>query len=126
MKTNLRSLFGYVTIACILLAIFRRLILLALDECSVDWWHCVCGPWYADLYLLGLDGFWTFSGSVDELARYDNAYHELHMVTVVVSTVFWFIVHIAATLFVGFGIYDLFFKSAGTAKSEAGENPEQG
>lgn len=64
MKTNLRSIFGYVTIVCILLAIFRRLILLAFDDCAVDFWHCVCGPWYGDLYLLGLEGFWTFDGSV--------------------------------------------------------------
>lgn len=117
MKTNLRPLFGYLTIVCIMLAIFRRLILLALDDCAVDWWHCVCGPWYADLYLLGLDGYWTFSGSIDGLTKHDNACHELHVITVALSFVVWVIAHIAATAFVGFGIYDLFFKSTGTPTS---------
>lgn len=110
MKMKLRSLFGWVTIACILLAIFRRLILLAIADGSEDWWHCVCDPWYADLYLLGLDGYWIFNGSVDDLTGYKSDYCGLHALTVVISTVVWAFVHVAATVFACIGIYNLFFK----------------
>lgn len=122
MKMKLRSLFGWVTIACILLAIFRRLILLAISDGSEDWWHCVCGPWYADLYLLGLDGCWTFGGSLAEITSPAADYGEPYAVTAFISGVVWLFVHITATVFACIGIYNLFFKP--TESSTVAEDNE--
>jgi hypothetical protein len=108
-------MFGYVTIVCILLAIFRRLILLAFDAGSVDWWHCACGPWYADLYLLGLDGLWGFGGDVNEITSPSKTYGALYALTTISSAGIWLVIHIMASIFTGIALHKLFFKPTETA-----------
>ena len=107
---RLRAVFGWMTIVCILLAIFRRLIVLAVDECSADWWHCVCAPWYADMYLLGFESYWPFEGGTEDFTKFENKYRDLYMVTLTISAIVWMVIHVVAAIVAGGIIHWMFFQ----------------
>lgn len=127
MQINLKQMFGWTTIACIAAFLLRRLIPMAFHEDSMDFWHSVCGPWYVDLYVLSLEHLWPFEGSMTKAASFDKQYHDLYILTQVLSVVVWSAIHIALAIFTTFWITDTFFTSPPVQEEPVPyEQPEPG
>jgi hypothetical protein len=123
---RLRAVFGWMTIVCIVLAILRRPLGLALAEGSEEWWHCLCAPWYADLYLLNLESCWPFTGNIKELQARKNEWHEAYLLTSLLGCIIWLVLHVVGLIFGGIGIHTLFFATAEEAEEEViEEEPEE-
>lgn len=62
------------------------------------------------MYLLGLEGYWPFTGDVREVDSSDKVYVEICFATFAVSCIIWIIAHVVGTLAACAGLYHVFFE----------------
>ena len=107
-QLSLRNMFGVMTIICIILFLTRRFLT------NPDTFHAMIGPYYPEVWILGLEDFWPFEEGIFEKlrAKYLNTYMEPVIITTMILSLFISVFVRAAVIFyTAVGIHKLFFKN---------------
>lgn len=119
-QLSLKNMFGYLTIACIVLALLRRPILYLLNNDINDWFHCLLAPYYFDIYLLGFEDYWKFDSDLGDLVSPNGSVAQksqllslFYCVSVIVSFFGWIVAHVWCCIWVNAQINKFFFDKKG-------------
>jgi len=107
-QLSLRNMFGIMTIIAIILFLTRRFL------GNPDTFHAMIGPYYPEVWILGLECLWPFEEPLFSKlnSKYLNTYMEPVIITTMVLSLFISIfVRAAVIFFTAVGIHKLFFKA---------------